>query len=157
MAIPSRALSKQAERAKLCETLDPWKINAADFGIDPILALRHRIGVQLTDAGRSPKPVIAEDAKTFTSDTGQLRWDVSKPGAGYFVADTPRTKLFTGFVAGRTFALGPVQLKIGKTRLDWTTVSMVSIDGAGFDRAGRILVAATGWVQNRDAVVERLP
>ena len=33
---------------------------------------------------------------------------------------------------------------------------MVALDGEGFDQPGRILVAATGWVQNRDAKLERL-
>ena len=92
----------------------------------------------------------------FVSDTGQLRWDVSRPGAGYFMADTPRTKLWTGFVAGREFTLGDVTLKIGRTRLDWATVSIVAIDGEGFDRPGRVLIAATGVVQNQDARLERL-
>jgi len=96
------------------------------------------------------------DARVFVSDTGQLRWDVSQKDAGCFIADTPRTKLFTGFVRGRKFPLGEVNLAIGKTRLDWATVSMVCVDGQGFDRPGRILITATGWVQNQDAQLERL-
>ncbi len=101
-------------------------------------------------------PTIAEGQKVFTSDTGQLRWDLSQDGAGYFVADTPRTKLFTGFVRGRSFPLGSVTLSIGPTQLDWATVSMVCIDGQGFDRPGRILIAATGRAQNKDARLEHL-
>ena len=72
---------------------------------------------------------------------------MSQPGAGYFTADTPRTKLFTGFIRGRTFRLGKVELAVGSTRLDWATVTMTVIDGQGFDGPGRILIAATGLVQ----------
>ena len=49
-----------------------------------------------------------------------------------------------------------MKLAIGQTRLDWATISMVAVDGEGFDRPGRILVAATGWVQNRGAELEDL-
>jgi hypothetical protein len=97
-------------------------------------------------------------AKTteFVSDNGAIRWNVSQPGHGYFVADTPRTKFFTGFVAGKTFKLGNVALDLGKTRLDWATVSLTCLDGKGFDQPGRILVAATGWRQNTDWDLEEL-
>lgn len=92
----------------------------------------------------------------FISDTGQLRWDISLPNAGYFAVDTPRTKLFTGFVRGRTFHLGEVKLRIGRTRLDWATVSMTVLEGEGFRGPSRILVAATGWVQNTGAGLKEL-
>jgi hypothetical protein len=49
-----------------------------------------------------------------------------------------------------------VELRIGQTRLDWATVSLVALDGEGFDRPGRVLVAATGWVQNTGAQLEEL-
>jgi hypothetical protein len=52
--------------------------------------------------------------------------------------------------------LGNVTFKIGPTRLDWATISMTALDGAGFDRPGRILIAATGWTQNQDAKLEAL-
>src|SRR5208337_2855290 len=94
--------------------------------------------------------------KIFLSDTGQLRWDVSQPGAGYFTVDTPRTKLFTGFIRGRTFNLGNVVLAVGSTRLDWATVTMTVIEGQGFDGPGRILIAATGLVQNKGAQLRTL-
>jgi hypothetical protein len=59
-------------------------------------------------------------------------------------------------VRGRTFELGDVKLRIGKTRMDWATVSMVVINGEGFAKPGRILIAATGWEQNSDAKLEEL-
>jgi hypothetical protein len=171
-------LSRETERRVLHQTRSAWSLTAEKLGLDPRWSLVHRIALDLTPlAGHRAKhgrgrgaggerasiageekrfPNIPEKTTVFQSDTGQLRWDISTKGAGYFTADTPRTKLFTGFVAGRTFDLGPVKLRIGQTRLDWATVSMVAIDGKGFDKPGRILIAATGWEQNSDAKLESL-
>ena len=149
-------LSAEKERQKLHQTLSAWNLTAEDFGLAPRWSLRHGIALDLKDQATPEDREIPEEVTVWHSDTGELRWDVSRPGAGYFVADTPRTKLFTGFVAGRTFSLGDVQLKIGPTRLDWATISLVAVDGAGFDRSGRILVTATGWVQNQGMELEDL-
>ena len=76
------------------------------------------------------------------------------------------TKLFTGFGSdGDKFDLGDVELTLGKTRLNWATISMVSMNGNGFDPVAvgsqgkpiRILVAATGLMQNTGMTLEHLP
>ena len=151
-------VSIEAQREKLYEALGPWNLTVDHFGLERKASLLHAVAMDLAGGKAVPEkqPSVPEGQRTFVSDTGQLRWDVSEPGAGYFVADTPRTKLFTGFVRGREFSLGDVRLKIGKTRLDWATVSMVAIDGDGFDRPGRILIAATGLVHNQGARLARL-
>jgi hypothetical protein len=153
LAVP---MSPQSEREKLAETLSPRSLTADQFGLDPRWTLVHAVELDLKDRTAADLPEMPADAAQFVSDTGQLRWDVTQPGAGYFIADTPNTKLFTGFVRGRTFRLGEVTLAVGKTRLDWATVSMVAVDGGGFDAPGRVLVAATGLVQNTDAELEDL-
>ena len=149
-------LPAEKEREKLHETLDVRSLTADNLGLDPRLSLLHGIALELTSDTTPPASEIPDGATRFVSDTGELRWDVSVPGAGYFIADTPRTKLFSGFVRDRTFELGDVKLAIGPTRLDWATISMVSIDSKTFDGPGRILVTATGWVQNQGAQLEEL-
>ncbi len=149
-------VSRDAERQKLYETLSAWTITADNFGLDPRQSLLHATAVDLRSTQATKLPELAADTKEFVSDTGQLRWNLSQAGAGYFTVDTPASKLFTGFVRGRTFQLGDVTLQIGATRLDWATVSLVAIDGKGFDRPGRILLAATGLVQNTDAKLRTL-
>ncbi len=157
MSVP---LVREAERRKLHQTRSAWTLSAEKLGLDPRWSLVHRIALDLSNAGEGAKerrfPKVAEKTTAFQSDTGQLRWDISEKNAGYFTANTPRTKLFTGFVRGRTFELDDIKLRIGKTRLDWATVSMVAIDGQGFAKPGRILIAATGWEQNSDAKLEEL-
>ncbi|MHC4399257.1 MAG: carbohydrate binding domain-containing protein [Planctomycetota bacterium] len=149
-------LSKSREREKLHETRSAWSLTADELGLDSRLSLVHAVALDLGADATPQVPQPADDVADFVSDTGELRWNVSRPGAGYFIADTPRTKLFTGFVGGRTFELGDVTLEIGKTRLDWATVSLVAVDGKGFAERGRILIAATGWIQNRDMKLEDL-
>ncbi|MEN6493637.1 MAG: hypothetical protein ABFD16_05040, partial [Thermoguttaceae bacterium] len=149
-------VSREAERQRLYETLSAWTITADKFGLNSRLSLLHGTAMDLRGTQEMSLPELAADAKEFVSDTGELRWNVSEPGAGYFTVDTPQSKLFTGFVHGRDFKLGDVALKIGETRLDWATVSLVAIDGKGFDRPGRILIAATGLQQNTGAKLREL-
>ena len=73
----------------------------------------------------------------LVSDTGELTWNTELPEAAYWTVNTPNTKLFTGFPEGRTIELGGVTLAIGKTRLDWATVSLVSRHATGFGESGK--------------------
>jgi hypothetical protein len=150
-------LAREAELRKLYQTMSAWDLNAQSLGVDMRLALLHALAIDVAPAkGQSLPPPLAADARRFVSDTRQVLWDVSRPGAGYFLVNTPRTKLFTGFVGGRTFRLGDVGLRIGRTRLDWATISLVALDGEDLKSPGRVLVAATGWVQNRGQHLESL-
>lgn len=130
------------------------------LGLDPRLALSHKTAVDLGGAGGAAPAVTAAsaDQKLFVSDTGELTWNIEQPGAGYWIVDTPNTKLFTGFPKGRTIKLGDVTLAIGRTRLDWATVSMVSRHATGFGRSSgpaSILLAATGLAQNKGMAIEK--
>ena len=134
----------------------------ASAGFDSRQTLLHKTGVDLSGkSGTDPTTVenIPANQKVFVSDTGELTWNVEQPGAGYFTVDTPNTKLFTGFPKGRTIELGDVTLAIGKTRLDWATVSLVSRHASGFGQSGQpanILLAATGISENKGMPIERV-
>jgi hypothetical protein len=152
-----------AEQRRLHESHNPWAVTAESLSRDPNFSVLH--GTALDTSGRAAVDAgvdVAAEVRQqrasgrFTSDTGEIRWDFSKEDACYYTVDSHRSKLFTGFVRGRSFPLGDVTLKIGKTRLDWATISMTALDGQGFDQPGRILIAATGWTQNQDAKLEKL-
>jgi hypothetical protein len=152
-------MSRDGERKKLHDTLSAWRLTTSEFGVDPKMSLSYAIGLGLqenTRPGTGATKPFDKNATAFRSHSGEIRWDVSHKDAGFFTVAAPRSKLFTGFVRGRTFDLGNVTLKIGPTRLDWATVSLVCIDGEGFDRPGRILIAATGLVQNTGANLQQL-
>jgi hypothetical protein len=132
------------------------------LGFDGKLALIHKTAVDLSGkGGTDPATVekIPEDQKVFVSDTGELTWNVEEPGAGYWTVNTPNTKFFTGYPKGRTIKLDGVSIAVGKTRLDWATVSLVSRRATGFGQSGKpanILLAATGLSQNKGQVIRQL-
>jgi hypothetical protein len=132
------------------------------LGFDRRQALLHKTAVALSGkTGTDPATVeqIPEDQQIFVSDTGELTWNTEQAGAGYWTINTPNTKLFTGFPQGRTIALGGVTLTVGKTRLAWATVSLVSRNATGFGESGRpanILLAATGVAENKGMVITRV-
>jgi hypothetical protein len=149
------ALSREAERRQLYQSQSAWTLTTDRFGVDARWSLIHAIALDLkaqNSVSETPPPA----AKSFVSDTGELRWDVTQPGAGTFIVDTPRTKLFTGFVRGGTFKLGDVGLTIGATRLNWATVTLTLVEGQGFNGPARILIAATGLVKNKGAQLQHL-
>jgi hypothetical protein len=149
-------MRREGEQEQLRRSLNAWGLKT---GEDERHALLRWVGVALGDVA-PPMAHIAPfpaDTKVYVSHTGEVRWDVSEKGAGYFTVSAPRSKLFTGFVRGRTFDLGGgVTLAIGKTQLDWATVTMACIEGEAFDRPGRILIAATGDIHNKGAQLRDL-
>jgi hypothetical protein len=142
------ALSAKAEREKLHATMDAWTLTADQLGVDSRHAHGHALALDTEGTEHVVPTGFDVNAKRFASDTGELVWDVTEDGAGTFLVDSARSKLFTGFVRERTFKLGEVSLRIGKTRLDWATVSMTLVEGHAFDGPCRMLIAATGWLQN---------
>ena len=102
----------------------------------------------------------AAGASRLCSSTGELTWDRSLEDAGYFQVDTRGTKVFTGFVRGRSFRFDGFSLTPGKTLGDWLTLSLTRTDagkGAGSGRGplepGRYLLAVTGACHNTDMVL----
>ncbi len=129
-------------------------------GFDPRLTLVHKTAVDLTGKQAMASSSVAKpEGRVLVSDTGELTWNTEQPQAGYWTVNTPNTKLFTGFPKGRTIRLGDVTLAVGRTRLDWATISLVSRRATGFGESGRaasILLAATGLAENKGMVIDRV-
>ena len=108
------------------------------------------------DVPQDIKDAFAE--KNVKSSTGELTWNWQEKDAGYFKVDTKNTKVFTGFVKGRSFDYDGMVLLPGKTRLDWCTFSMTltdprqsSVGKDGLMKEGTYLVALTGLCHNTGA------
>ena len=100
----------------------------------------------------------ASASKEMKSSTGELTWNWQKPSGGFFMVDSPLTKVFTGFVRERTFKFDGMTLLPGKTRLDWLTLSLTCTNPKGKGEKGRLapgnyLLAATGLIHNSKAVI----
>lgn len=152
-------LPPDSERKMLHETPSAWTLTADRLGVPRSTAMRHAVAVDLDPEATPQDLQLPGESSRITSDTGQLHWDFSRPDAGTFIVDTPRTKVFTGFVRGRTFSLGDIRLEIGQTRLDWATITLTGVDGQDGQNLcspGRILLAATGEVRNTGAKIENL-
>ncbi len=134
---PFAWMSQKAEREQLYRSLNAWGLKADN---DPRYAILRCVGIALGDVAppMAPVPPIPPDTKVLASDTGEIRW-------------------FTGFVRGRKFDLGDgVSLAVGKAALDWATVTMTCVEGEGFGKPGRILIAATGDIHNKGAQLRDL-
>lgn len=117
-------------------------------GVSPVQSLVRKVAIDVTGKAPAPQAVKAIH-NPAVSDTNELIWDLK---AGWMV-NTPNTKVYSGFPKG-PIALGEVTLEIGKTRLNWATVSLMSHDATGFGedgKAARILLAATGLSHNHGA------
>ena len=134
-----------------------YAVSAA--GHDARLSAIHRTGVRF-DGGKPVEAVkLPATQRVFASDTGEVTWNTEIPDAAYLAVNTLNTKLFTGFTAGRVIDLGGVTLSVGKTRLDWATVSLVSRRATGFGEKGTsasILLAATGDMGNAGRVLKQV-
>lgn len=123
------------------------------------LALQRRIAVVVDETTDQPAvngeeigapfPADWVDDLVAVSDTGELHWDRSVAEHSIFLVDTARSKVVIGYGEGRTFDLSGVVISPGSTRQEgWSTITLTAIDGDDFFSPGRILVAATGYVEN---------
>ncbi|MDO4576032.1 MAG: cellulase family glycosylhydrolase [Planctomycetia bacterium] len=88
------------------------------------------------------------EKKWIRNETDQFYMNFERDGKAYFTVQSPQTKLFTGFVDGRTFEIGNLTLKPGKTRLDFLTLSLTQA------YRGHLLLTATGMMANTGQQLE---
>jgi len=143
------SMSPEAEIAALLKVRSPWpwQMGFESVGLDSRLALIHATALDvLGERGlTSPAlmPTLKDDQKVFVSDTGELTWNMEHKGKGYFVLNTLKTKVFTGFVKDGFIDLGDgIGLAIGETRLGWATVTLTEL------APKHRLLAASGYMEN---------
>ena len=80
------------------------------------------------------------------SNTGQLVWDISRPGKGFFTVNAPGTKAVVGFAPDKPIQLGKATIEVEDTLFAGVFLSSLSQD-KGIDKADRILVTtmARAW------------
>ncbi|MDR1958853.1 MAG: hypothetical protein LBQ54_07405 [Planctomycetaceae bacterium] len=152
-------MTKLKELEILAENRNSRVLSWKGLGADERLALMHGIVIDLNGKTSDNIPVIPVEQKIFTSDTGEIRVDMSRHGRGNMTVSCDKVKLFTGFVPDEPFHLKGLTLKIGKTRLGWATVTATTINGDGFGENGKpaqILLAATGEFRNTDMKLQHL-
>lgn len=143
-----------------------WRlVDAETAGVNPLEALRHRITIEVEGGARAGGALApgATDvsSRAAASDTGQVVWDVTRPGRGVVWVDTPSTKLVYGFASGRTIDLSGVRVEVGKLLAPeqdgFAVVGLTAMDGAPIATSRRMILTAVGTGLNTGARFYRYP
>jgi hypothetical protein len=130
---------------------DGWLPGPTRFGVDQSAVLKGPVQFQLAPDGTQvvPPPKTAA-ANPVVSDTGELSWMTERDKEhGFVTVAAQRSKAVIGVPDGRAFKLGDdVEVTTGKTIQNWAAVTLTVLDGENFKTPARILITATGYIQN---------
>jgi hypothetical protein len=135
-------------------TAGPWElVHAGHLGVPREAALIHRVALAV-EGSQPPKDSLREIGKPLgpssAADTGELLWDLGEKGHGVITVNTAKSKAVIGYGGGKKFDLGGVTIEPASTTQDgWSVVTLTVMDGA-WKGAGRLLLTATGAVENTD-------
>ncbi|MEO6810864.1 MAG: carbohydrate binding domain-containing protein [Isosphaeraceae bacterium] len=110
-------------------------VRADAFGVPRDQALTRRVGLDL------------EGSQEVRQSNGPLPWSWQD---GVVTVDTPRSKVVIGSVKSGPFDLSGVTIDPKPNRQDWAAITLTSIEGDAIGSPGRILVTATGFVENTE-------
>lgn len=135
-----------------------WRlVDGTDAGLRGEMGLLHRLAVavkgQTIPADALRPDQVNTNTNRFTSDTGQLVWDVSTADRGVVTLSAPRSKAVIGFGAGRAFDLGDgVRVEPGSTLQNGFSVITLTVKQGTLSpsptQTVNLLITATGYVQN---------
>jgi hypothetical protein len=142
-------LTPELELTNLLQNGSAWNVfSSGHLGVSSKSAQVNRlsvsIGSQATGALTAPP---APAGNILTADTGELRWDASRPGRGMVTIRTPQTRALTGFPDGGAYGLDGVVIQPGATRLGWCTLGLTLRSG-DLTNGGNALIIATGLSEN---------
>jgi hypothetical protein len=131
-----------------------WNLfSSSQLGVPGSLAFVSRLDTSVgTNASGLTRPPGVPPGNDLTSDTGELRWNLSQPGAGVVTVDTPRTKAVIGFTDNQPVTLGGLTLQAGSTLLGWCTLGTTVTRGEVFTNDCTTLIVASGWWENTGQV-----
>jgi hypothetical protein len=148
------ALTPERE-LELLQNTGAWSLfSSRQIGVPGKLAFTTRLSTSIgTNAVGLTNPPPAPSGNVLTSDTSELRWDLSQSNQGLVTVDTPRTKMLIGFADNRNVAFsGGVTLRPGSTRLGWCTLGVTLTRGEVFTNDCTLLIVASGWWENTGQV-----
>ena len=149
------SLSRQQE-LDLLPRQHAWSlVDLGPQGIPPEATLVHRVALAVEGQAVPPDALRPEQVKLptddFVSDTGQLEWDLRRPGHGVVTIDTPRSQAVVGYGGGQRYELSGLVIEPGQTRQDgWSALTLTAIEGDLATAPSRWLITATGYLENTD-------
>jgi hypothetical protein len=147
-----------------------WNSNFYGLGIDPRFALTNPVAINLSDRESFEIPNFRDTGeKVIFSENRNLYFDFRNEKEEGFGVNTNNVFFYSGFCGSNLNnaitmeGKGGLKLIFTKpTRLNWKTISIISIDGNGFDlmesggKLIRVLVTATGLMQNSGMEIKDL-
>ncbi|HEX2949294.1 MAG TPA: carbohydrate binding domain-containing protein, partial [Armatimonadota bacterium] len=121
------------------------------YGVDWSYAMRLPVSVALGSKGKTKIPhglTLTPQGKLQVSVNSELTWDTTVAQQGVMTANTDRSKMVIGSVLRGPFTLGNVCIAPKSNRQNWAAITMTVMEGKGFASKGKILVTATGDVEN---------
>jgi hypothetical protein len=130
-----------------------WSIfSGSQLGVPGKLAFVNRLNTYVGSDATVPGAPSAPAGNLMTSDTGQLKWNLTQPGKGLVTFDAPRTKGLVGFADNQMVSLSGLKLQPGKTELGWCSLAATLTRGTTFTNDCTMLVVASGWTENTGQV-----
>jgi hypothetical protein len=131
-----------------------WNLfSSSQLGVPAGLAFTNRLSTSVgVNAAGLTNPPAAPAGSVLASDTGELRWDLSRASQGLVTLDTTRTKALIGFADNRPVTLGSLTFRPGTTQLGWCTLGITLTRGEVFTNDCTALVVASGWWENTGQV-----
>ena len=146
------AMTDSSERDAIRRVGHAWgPVNALDVGMPQEAAYkRMRLSLQpgAINSGIPSASEIAGYGTNWLSDTSELRWSMPGGSQNFVVIDAPRVKAAVGHIPSDGLELHGVKFTPGETRQNWCTLSAVATEGDFQGGPARIVVAATGDVEN---------
>ena len=138
----------------LLQSSGAWNLfSSSQLGVPGQLAFVSRLDTSVgTNAGGLTNPPAAPPGADLVSDTGELRWNLSQPGAGVVTVDTDRTKAVIGFTDHQPATFEGLAIQAGTTQLGWSTLGITVTRGEVFTNDCTTLIVAGGWWENTGQV-----
>jgi hypothetical protein len=119
------------------------------LGFDPKNAITRRVALDIS--GKTPPPLERSmPGKTAEADSGELIWRMLGKDRGALELRGAKTKAVVGRADNRRIDLGHgVEVRVGRTRAEWCTISLALLEGESFARnPRRALLVAAGIAEN---------
>ncbi|MEB3323431.1 MAG: carbohydrate binding domain-containing protein, partial [Synechococcaceae cyanobacterium] len=128
-----------------------WVSGVNELPFDEKNALLHRLEIDpdILNADASGWPPDT-NSNAYGSDTGELVWDQSNPATSFVQINTSKTKALVGFINGRSFDFGGIQISPKANRQDWLTLGLIAMNSESIlsDTGSNCLLIATGECSN---------
>ncbi len=166
LSAPEIAVAESTKEAALEITrkYGPEYVNADRMGRNAMECMYYRIGISFGQTATADRESLLAGllekvkqkltglvgrSSALTSTTNEVTW-YSGNSDGMVTVNTPKSKLFVGYIQGRQIDFNGLVVSPSSELQDWAALSLTVMEGDGFSPQSRILLTATGYFENTD-------